>query len=189
MSYSLFAWIFTIGGFLGYATMMFHSSLVNDRRKTLFIFGGGTSIAYILEYTLSNLIDLYTYQNLPVTFFSIPLVIPLGWVITFYGLYNISLDLTDSEYGIVGLTGVLGMMFGVGIEALARNSDFWVFNFENKSYFGIPVNVIFAWGFSTANFSMGIQLFDKYQSRIWWIWLPILLLVHVVNLTIAVLLS
>lgn len=189
MVFSTFAWIFSIGGLLAYCTMSLHSLIFMERKNTLFIFGGGTTIAYILEYTLSNMFELYTYQNLPITLYSIPIVIPCGWVVSFYGLYHISLDITDSDTNAIIITGSIGMLFGLGIEALAKNTDFWIFHFEFTKFLNIPLNVILAWGFSTANFAWGIQLFEKYNKQYSLIWLPILVIIHSINIVIAILLS
>ncbi|MCE7733685.1 MAG: carotenoid biosynthesis protein [Candidatus Heimdallarchaeota archaeon] len=189
MVFSIFAWIFSIGGLLAYFTMSLHSLLFMERKKTMFIFGGGTTIAYFLEFTLSNILELYSYQNLPITLYSIPIVIPCGWIVSFYGLYHISLDITDSNSTAIATTGFIGMLFGLGIESLAKNTDFWVFHFEFTEFLNTPLNVILAWGFSTANFAWGIQLFEKYNKQYSLIWIPILIIIHSINIVIAILLS
>ena len=157
MVFSTFAWIFSSGGLLAFSTMSLHSLIFMERKKTFFIFGGGTTIAYLLEYTLSNMFELYTYQNLPITLYNIPIVIPCGWVVSFYGLYHISLDLIESETNAIVFTGFIGMLFGLGIETLTKNTEFWVFHFESTEFLNIQLNVILAWGLSTANFVWGIQ--------------------------------
>ena len=157
MVFSTFAWIFSSGGLLAFSTMSLHSLIFMERKKTFFIFGGGTTIAYLLEYTLSNMFELYTYQNLPITLYNIPIVIPCGSVVLFYGLYHISLDLIESETNAIVFTGFIGMLFGLGIETLTKNTEFWVFHFESTEFLNIQLNVILAWGLSTANFVWGIQ--------------------------------
>lgn len=189
MGYTIIAWIFSIGGIIAFCTMILHSVIFKQTKTTLFIFGGGTMIAYFLEYTLVNTLELYSYQNLPLILYEIPFVIPCGWVVSFYGLYHMSQDITESDTQSILLTGFIGMLFGLGIEALAKTSDFWVFHFESTEIVGIPLNVILAWGFSTANFACGISLFEKYHIRYSWIWFPILLLIHSFNIVIAILLS
>lgn len=181
----VYGWIFTIGGIIGFLTLLFHSLLIQEKDSTAFIFLGGGIMTFVLEYTLSVSLELYTYQNLPLNPLEIPIIIPMGWVITFYGLYNMSLDVTSSDVKAIGVTGVLGLLFGIGIESLARSSNFWIFNFSFTEILGIPINVILAWGFSTANFSAGIYLYDRYKIQYNWIWFPILLFVHIGNVTIA----
>lgn len=182
------AWIFTLGGIMGFLSMMLHSLIHNSKKTTLFIFCGGTLISYLLEYTLVEYFHQYSYQNLPLLLINIPIVIPMGWVVTFYGLLQISDDLTKNHIKSILLTGLLGIFFGTGIETLAKYVDFWVFYFEFKLFMGIPLTVLLAWGLSTSAFASGVKLYEKYQNK--YLAFPaLLLIVHVVNIGIAIILS
>ncbi|MDH5665404.1 MAG: hypothetical protein OEY10_03810, partial [Nitrosopumilus sp.] len=92
---NLFSWIFTLGGIFSYLILFIHSIKGKEREQTssLFIFIGGFIVALLLEFTLTIILNAYTYQNLPLTIFSIPIVIPLGWVITFYCILELNIDL------------------------------------------------------------------------------------------------
>ncbi len=184
---SMVGWIFTIGGLLGYFTMLVHSLWLNDNRKTIFIFAGGFIAAYMLEYVLIYGLDQYYYQNLPLTIIDIPVVIPAGWIVSFYGLHNISKDITTDNRKAVLITALIAMFFGFGIETLANIVDFWIFNFEQTSVFGIAINVILAWGLSTALFSTGLHLYEKhYKNRYSYL---IIIAVTIANIMIGVILS
>ena len=179
---SAISWIFTIGGLLGLFGMIVHSLIFNDRNTTYFIFAGGFSIAYLLEYTLSIILNLYSYQNLPLVLFNIPLVIPAGWIVTFYGFKSLSEDFgvmygNNSQINHVLFSGFLALLFGLGIEVLARNIEFWKFNFETIKIFGIPLIVPLAWGLSVINFNGGIEIYKKKQNY----WLIILVGIHAAN--------
>jgi len=187
----IFAILFTIGGILGFLTMLFHSYYTSDSEDlTIFIFGGGFILAYMLEYTLIHLFHAYSYTNLPLMILEVPIVIPMGWVVTFYGLSAMAKDLLDQHNlrqsipNRITTTGVLAVFFGMGIEILARNINFWVFYFDSVEIVGVPIIVTLAWGLSVATFVLGVELFKIY-SKWWWL---IMIVVQLLNTGIALLL-
>ncbi|MCH8907974.1 MAG: carotenoid biosynthesis protein [Candidatus Heimdallarchaeota archaeon] len=183
---TIIAWLFTIGTIVAFVALYFHCYLFYGRFFAAFVFIGGSSIAYLLEYSLAVQLDQYTYHNLPLAILQIPVTIALGWVITFYGLYHFILDLLpeskQSPRNIIFANGALAGIFGMGIETLARSVEFWEFHFESIKFIGIPVIVTLAWFLSVMIFTSAMLYVKERPDR----WLPVLLITHFTNLAVGI---
>lgn len=188
MNGNIISWIFTIGTILGYFIMVIHSMLVNQKGKTYFIFGGEVIIAYVLEFFLVNIQHYYSYSGLPLQIFGVPIIIPLGWILTFYGLFNIVQDFkldfknkTRNQIEIIVYSGILAFFFGFSIEILAKIANLWSFNFNQFNIIGIPISVPFAWAFTIMAYSFGLILFEKKPN----LFILILIIVLLLNIVFA----
>lgn len=169
---------------LGYLMMLGHSLIFKKKIETIYTFLGGLIIAFLMEYTLSIVLKAYDYQYLPISILGIPLVIPLGWVVTYYGLYSLSDSWIGNKnpYLIVILSGVIAFFFGIGIENLARILNYWDFHFETVLFFGIPIIVSLAWCLSIMNFTAGSILVKKFPKLA----LLILAIIHLLNMGVSI---
>ena len=178
-------WFLSISSILILLILLIHSQWLIE--SNWLIFGVAFLSGYMLEYSLVNILKKYTYHNLPLAVFGIPLLIPCGWSSAFYATSYTSklvmkrLKLKDTKFITYLFICTLGMIYGFFLEKLAAVKELWDFHFTSIDVLGVPILATSAWGLTLANFDLGMTLIQEKRYSI----LLVIITVFLLNLLVA----
>jgi hypothetical protein len=123
---------------------------------TLEFFGGAFLFGFVREFIYASCVQSYAFPYMPIKLLNVPIIIPIGWVFTFYLAYEFINKLiepkTVNDYKkFIIFAAFFSNCICIPIETAAMNMNWWSLYFSAKSNIA-PILLMGGWFYTSVVF-------------------------------------
>jgi hypothetical protein len=174
--------VFVISVGIAFALQIVHSILTKGGKFTLEFFVGAFIFGFVREFIYFSFIRTYSFPQMPIKLLNVPILIPIGWIFTFYLAYEFINKLiepkTVKDYkDFIIFAAFFSTFICIPIETAALNMNWWSMSFYTGS--NIATVLLMGGWFYTSVVFFSIYFVVKKKLPQEQLWLAILLLIFI----------